>query len=480
MNVMLQQLSMPKPRVVWRGDNMNFRVLPMELYVAYRIVGFPHAKSRFSFPRRTASLLLILLFVTACTSGGNYQLNLMPAPDVYDDGNVNPFVDNDPIRAGVQPEILYATDRAPAETDDKRYEHYTNQRGFVLRLGSAEIHFGKDDSITWEEARRVSLLKNRTENYPLEVNSVEEFGVLDRTIRPFDEGIEASATPGRRFIAEIDRRLENSASQDVYIYVHGYKVDFENPLLVASEMWHFLGYNGAFIAFSWPTTAKKLAYFSDLETAVASARALRILIVYIAENSKAERIHVVGYSAGTRVVGRMLADLGILGYGRSEEEIRKYLKLGHVILTGSDIDRAILGGYLLDGALRIPASLTIYTSRTDKALAASRFMLGRDRSGQLADAAEVDSSSRQFFENTPALRIIDVTAAAGSQTGNGHAYFRSSPWVSSDILMTLLYDLPPEKRGLLRAAELPIWMFPDDYPARLLNALQESRPDLFP
>jgi esterase/lipase superfamily enzyme len=262
--------------------------------------------------------------------------------------------------------------------------------------------------------------------------------------------------------------------------VHGYKVDFENPLLVASELWHFLGYNGAFVASSWPTTAKKLAYFSDLESAVASARALRKLVVYIAEHSQAERIHVIGYSAGTRVVGRMLADLGILGYGRSDDEIRDYLKLGHVILTGSDVDRAILGGYLLDGALRVPTSLTIYVSGTDKALGASRFMLGRDRSGQVASVDEVGSSSRQFFENTPRLRIIDVTNAEGSQSGNGHAYFRSSPWVSSDILMTLLYDLPPEQRGLVWSDELPVWVFPDDYVARLLDALQESRPDLFP
>jgi esterase/lipase superfamily enzyme len=459
---------------------MNIREFSKHVYDKHPIVGLQAARSRFSFPRRTVSLLLMVLVATACTSGGNYQLNLMPAPDIYDDGNIDPFTDNDPISAGVQPDILYATDRAPAATGDKRYEHYTNQRGFVLRLGSAGIRFGGNDSITWEEARRVSLLKNRTEDYPLEVASVEEFGVLDRTIRPFDEEIEASAAPGRRFIAEIDRRLESSASQDVYIYVHGYKVDFENPLLVASEMWHFLGYNGAFIAFSWPTTAKRLAYFSDVETAVASARALRMLIVYIAEHSKAEQIHVVGYSAGTRVVGRMLADLGILGYERGEDEVRKYLKLGHVILTGSDVDRAILGGYLLDGALRIPASLTIYTSRTDKALGASRFMLGRDRSGQLADVGEVGSSSRQFFENTQALRIIDVTSAAGSQTGNGHAYFRSSPWVSSDILITLLYDLPPDERGLVWSDEMPLWTFPDDYVERLRDALRKSRPELFP
>ena len=93
--------------------------------------------------------------LAACASGGTYQLDLMPAPDVYDDGNIDPFVDDNAIQQGAQPDILYATDRAPALPDDKRYDHYTNQRGHVLRLGSARINFGHDTSITWEEARRI-------------------------------------------------------------------------------------------------------------------------------------------------------------------------------------------------------------------------------------------------------------------------------------------------------------------------------------
>jgi esterase/lipase superfamily enzyme len=308
---------------------------------------------------------------------------------------------------------------------------------------------------------------------------VEEFGPLARTIRPFDEDIEPSEEPGHRFIAEIKRRLARSTSKDVYIYVHGYKVDFENPVLVASELWHFLGYQGAFIAFSWPTTARKLAYFSDIENAQASARALRQLVVYISEESQAERIHIIGYSAGTRLVGRVLADIGMLGYGLDDDEVHRRARLGHVILTGSDVDRAIIGGYILDGALKVPASVTIYVSDADSALGVSKFVFTRQRSGQMADPDEVGPRTRKFFEDTDKLRIIDVSDAEGSKTGNGHAYFRSSPWVSSDILMTLLYDLPPAKRGLAQSESVPVWTFPDDYTKRMRVALASSNPALF-
>ena len=46
------------------------------------------------------------------------QVFLMPAPGIYEEGKIDPFIDNDPISRGVQPGILYATDRAPAAEDE--------------------------------------------------------------------------------------------------------------------------------------------------------------------------------------------------------------------------------------------------------------------------------------------------------------------------------------------------------------------------
>jgi esterase/lipase superfamily enzyme len=55
---------------------------------------------------------------------------------------------------------------------------------------------------------------------------------------------------GPRFAKAINAQLDQSGRKDVYVYVHGYKVVYENPVLVASELWHFLGYKGAFIAYA--------------------------------------------------------------------------------------------------------------------------------------------------------------------------------------------------------------------------------------
>ncbi|NIT60672.1 MAG: alpha/beta hydrolase, partial [Aliifodinibius sp.] len=50
------------------------------------------------------------------------------------------------------------------------------------------------------------------------------------------------------------------------IYVHGYKVVFENPMLVATELWHFLGYDGVMVGYAWPSTPSRWAYLRDTDT----------------------------------------------------------------------------------------------------------------------------------------------------------------------------------------------------------------------
>ena len=416
---------------------------------------------------RSSTLTVIALtamfaLIAACGSNkpAPNQVFLMPAPGIYEEGKIDPFIDNDPISRGVQPGILYATDRAPAAEDDKKYDYYTHERGRVLRLGEAYTKLGIEEDITWEEAREITLLKNRTEDYPLEVSGIEEFGILESTISPYSGDYEHSAEPLNRFEAEIRERLSHSRTKDVYIYVHGYKVNFENPVLVASELWHFLGYNGAFIAYSWPTKFSIWAYVADLENAMNSARYLRTLILDIAKMPEVEKIHVIGYSAGTRLVSRMLADLGMYGYRLSKDEIDAGVKLGNVILIGSDVDRNIMAGYLLDGALRIPGALTIYQSQDDGALDMSRKIFRLERSGQVVLDRPMTPEAARFFEAHPELRLIDVTHAEGGTDHGGHSYFRSSPWVSSDLLMTLMYNLSPAERGLVEYDDFPLWIFP--------------------
>jgi esterase/lipase superfamily enzyme len=436
-----------------------------------------------SCPRRgwvvwalVAGLWLIL---TACSTNKPYQIELMPAPHVYGNGIVDPFIDID----GVGPEdvpyqgVLYATDRKPG---GEKTDLYKNERGFLLRLGVANISMGKGD-LDWEEARRISISKNRGGKYPLKVTHVKELGVLDRTLSELVEEprgpVIDPTQPGREFAALVNEKLKISHRKEILVYVHGYKVVFDNPILVTTELWHFLGYDGVAIAYAWPSTPSRWAYASDLETAAVTSHNLRIFLEYLAEETDAERINIVGYSAGTRVVISALAQMALGHFHEDRETVQRNLHLGRVILVGSDYDRALFAANINDGLLKLPTSVTIYASESDVALDISRWLFRRDRLGQMFRERPLRPAVDAYLRKMKNLHLIDVTNAEEADAGNGHAYFRKSPWVSSDILVSLMYDLDPMERGLSILPDLPVWHFPGDYIERLKSVLTEINPE---
>ncbi len=97
--------------------------------------------------RRKAMVLTLTALLSACASAPVDQIELMPAPDVYGDGLLNPLPDTNPFDRIPYDGILFATDRSPAAEGDPE-QYYRNDRGQVVRLGLAEIQFGKKE-FTW-------------------------------------------------------------------------------------------------------------------------------------------------------------------------------------------------------------------------------------------------------------------------------------------------------------------------------------------
>ena len=122
--------------------------------------------------------------------------------------------------------------------------------------------------------------------------------------------------------------------------------------------------------------------------------------------------------------------------------------------------------------------MSIYVSDKDKALGFARWLTRRERLGQMIDEANLSPAARRLLtDNLNHISFIDVSDAEGADSGNGHGYFRNSPWASSDILMSLMYDLTAEQRGLVLKPTMPIYEFPSDYMSRLWAALAEVNPD---
>jgi len=162
-------------------------------------------------------VLLMVLALSGCASQPKNQIILMPAPDVFGQGEWDPFTARDPVKDIPYGGILYATDREPAR---KEGQYYRDDRGHVLRLGVARVTVGKE-GMTWDEARRISMLKNRPEDYPLKVTAVQEIGILDRSINVLTDSLAEKGPrqlPGEQFAAKVNAKLAISQVKDVFIF----------------------------------------------------------------------------------------------------------------------------------------------------------------------------------------------------------------------------------------------------------------------
>ena len=126
---------------------------------------------------------MLLFLVFGCVWAPVDQIELMPAPDVYGDGLLDPLPDQNPFEQIPYGGMLYATDRKPAGPDDAE-KYYVNDRGTILRIGVARIDLG-EKHFTWDKAREISLLKSRTAKFPIKVRDVEEWGILNNSIPYF-------------------------------------------------------------------------------------------------------------------------------------------------------------------------------------------------------------------------------------------------------------------------------------------------------
>ncbi len=419
--------------------------------------------------RRIAGVLAGCLALAGCASGSYDSVALMPPPLLHQTGGFDPYGGLTPESFAEQSALLYVTDRKPGEGDDRPY---ADARGHLLRAGVATVR-ATPPFRDWEDVRSVTIEGRRAQDYVLSVGQVEEIGVLPVGLTSFNVEAPADAAleeAAAEFAARIDRQLALSGSQDAVIFVHGYNVGFEYPLLVSKELQHYLGYRGAFITFAWPATPSRLAYFQDLETTDATVRTLRMFAQFRTERTRARRIHLIGYSAGSRIAFgaayRVALEAAAAPAGDSPA------RLGDLILLGSDIDPVYFLQGVAHGLLDATDRVAVYMSETDSALGLSNFVFAQRRLGETLGPEDLSDALEARLAPLDRLEFIDVSGADGAEAGNGHWYFRSSPWVSSDLLFGLLSDLRPADRGLTRAPGKAVWRFPEDYADRLRQAVR--------
>src|SRR4029450_13060478 len=227
--------------------------------------------------------VLALVGVLVGCDGGERDLTMFPAPILMQDPRLDFTRFVAPEHRDTDVRVFYATTRAPAPEGDP--ERYTRRAGDAMRLGVAHVHLGEPgwsfaDLVESDRASRADALR------PARVTSVEEFGV---------QGSDAD----RAFIAAIDQQVQTSRTGEAVIYVPGYRVTFDQVMVLMGSWAHYLGRSSSVVAFSWPTGTSVWHYLVDCPRARAFVPDIARLVALVAEHSQARRINLIAFSCGS-------------------------------------------------------------------------------------------------------------------------------------------------------------------------------------
>jgi esterase/lipase superfamily enzyme len=412
--------------------------------------------------------LLIIVAVIIALSFYQPPMRLMPTPQVFLDGAPNAFAANPQLAKTNRIELFYATNRLPVGLRTNRT--YAVVPGRDLQLGVATIRIG-DEATTWERIYAMSTNVVDDRRPRLTLQSLSELATVK------DDG---ELTPGTRaWLGLVNAALDRSPDKDIIIYVHGANSTVERAAGQAAQLRHFTGQNSVVLLFAWPTAENFLVYPRDMVTAFGAAPQLARLVDLLARHSRAEHIDILSYSAGGTVASDGLARVG--REARSAGAVNP--RLGEVYHAAPDADTRGFVDDLRDYA-DVARRVTVAANMGDVTLRLSQIANRGSRAGR-PDIAELSPNATRFLLDATRDKGLELLRVRPEDfpdlSDRSHSFWYNDPWVSSDVLITFLFHLPPAERGLVSgvasgdAGDATYWAFPPDYDQRLPHVMTKVR-----
>jgi esterase/lipase superfamily enzyme len=305
--------------------------------------------------------------------------------------------------------IFYATDREPASPDPLSYGARRSASG-ELHLGTCDVSIPRDHRMG--EIERPSVLK-----LEFKEKVDKHFVIKEITLKTEAE-----------FYGELAKRVEESEKKEAFVFIHGFKVAFEDAVYRTAQMAYDLGFPGAPILYSWPSNGKVYEYVGDINNNDWSVLHLKTFLEELAANSGALTVHLIAHSMGNRA---LLNALRLIAGGTA-----KAPHFRQIILTAPDIDADLF--LQIAKAIQGTADrITLYVSKKDKALAASKKLnASYPRAGDCSRLVVVTSG------------VDTIDASAVDTNLVGHFYYAENRSVLSDIFNLLRDGGAPPRFGI--------------------------------
>ncbi|MCX2695771.1 MULTISPECIES: alpha/beta hydrolase [Ochrobactrum] len=203
----------------------------------------------------------------------------------------------------------------------------------------------------------------------------------------------------------------------VMVFVHGFNNTFEDSVYRFAQIVHDSGAEVAPVIFTWPSRGSVFDYNYDKESTNYSRDALETVLRKIAQDPRVKDITIMAHSMGSWLTVEALRQMAI-------RDKRVDRKITDVILASPDLDVDVFNKQFRAMGKEHPR-FTLFTSRDDRALRASRFISGNvDRLGQIDPSVEPYRSQLE----KAGITVIDLTRLKAGDSLN-HGKFASSPEV---------------------------------------------------
>lgn len=238
------------------------------------------------------------------------------------------------------------------------------------------------------------------------------------------------------------RQVEESRQKDLLLFVHGFNVDFDSSLVRTAQIALDMPFNGAVVAYSWPSQGGIGNYEVDEPINAASVEPFaRFLTEMLDALPERTRINIVVHSMGNRIVMKALGRMPRPSNGK---------RIANVVLCAPDVGIADFGMWA-PGVVDQAKRTTLYSSQGDGALIVSKSLHLEQRAGDAhppvvcAGIDTIDCSTIDF----------DFL---------GHNYYGSNVDVLADLFRVVKEDRDPATCHYLTSATrngLPYWYFSD-------------------
>lgn len=314
-------------------------------------------------------------------------------------------------------DIYYATNRKPEDprkVDNRTLASYGNTPDAPLTLGKA--------TVTVPTEGRTEGQINRPE-WDLIVTSFALRGqdpARDFTLLAVDQMSRSD------FVSQARAHLGRAQTYrgQAFVFVHGYNVSFDYALFRAAQIAYDTKFDGLPLVFSWPSMGGVRGYFLDQRRARASGEAVRELLELVANETGAEKVHLIAHSMGANPILEALQSFAATPRRASGP------RFSEVILAAPDVLRDDFER-IAKRIKGVASGITLFASSNDRALQISSFTtLG------VSPAGYVPSNAPPVIVD--GVDTIDVSALNTSMFGLNHSTFADRQPLIEDIKALIL------------------------------------------